>query len=344
MHIFIDESGQFIPLNRTKSRAAAAVALVIPTADRVALARRFKKTRKHLRPGVREIKGSSLSESEAKQLVAVLHEFDVILEAVVLDVGSLEDPEVTRFKRIQADRLLHHITREHHPTVVQEVSKLRQRILTLPNQLFIQAFCMIQLVSRVLETATMYYSQRAPQELGAFHWRIDAKGERLTPVEELWTELVLPVIYTKTLQSPMGMMPGGDYTFYQRFDPPDDPDDPCKPDRHRTDLTLLLREDLRFVRSLDDIGIQIVDALASVLTRALNGTLRQSGWEGMGKLLIRRRNQTVWLITLSADDVPDGTIHRTWNPRWYRAVKIWEATAKPMVTPEVWRMLDEGGA
>jgi hypothetical protein len=344
MHIYIDESGQFIPLNRTKSRAAAVVALVIPTANRVALVRRFKKARKRLRPGVTEIKGSSLSEDEAAEILAVLCEFDLLLEAVVLDVGLLDEPEVTRFKLAQADRLLHHITREHQLNLVQEVVELQQRLARLPNQLFIQAFCMIELVSRLLETATMYYSQRAPQELGAFHWRIDAKGQRLTPVEDLWTLLVQPIIYTQSLETPMGMMPGGDYTFFQRFDAPPDPDSPPEPGRHKTDLTLVFREDLRFVRSQDDIGLQIVDAVASVVTRALNGTLQQSGWQGLGKLLIRRKDHTIWLITLSPDDVPRGTIQKTSNARWSRVVRIWEAIARPMVTPEVWRDLEKGGA
>lgn len=340
MYIYIDESGQFISLNKVRSRAAAVVALVIPSSQRVALVREFKKLRKRLRPGAIEIKGSSVSESEAAEILAVLGKYDLVLEAVVVDVGQHNDDDVSRFKVEQSDKLLEHITREHQPSLIQEILQIQTRLVGLSNQLFIQAFCMFELVSRLFETATMYYSQRAPHELGQFRWRIDAKGDRVTTVEQLWTLLVLPIIYTKTLKIPMGMIPGGDYSFYERFDAPPDPDEPPKPGHYRTDLKRVFRDDLRFLDSRDDLGLQIVDIVAAILTRALNGTLKEPGWRGLGELLVRRAEQTVRLVALSSP-IRRGTSEAVENETWIRVVTALERTAKPMITAEVRKQHEE---
>jgi hypothetical protein len=88
----------------------------------------------------------------------------------------------------------------------------------LPNQLFLQAFCMWQLVPRLLETATMYYAQRRPVELGSFVWRVDAKDHSITAMEAMWTTLIGPLIMSRSMTRPMGMIPGADYSFFERFD------------------------------------------------------------------------------------------------------------------------------
>lgn len=343
MYIYIDESGQFIPLNKARSRAAAVVALVVPGGQRVALVREFKKTKKRLRPRTLELKGSSLSEWEAAEILAMLGKYDLILEAVVLDVGQHYDDDVTRFKLQQSEKLLEHITREHQPTLIQQLLETQVRLAGLPNQLFIQAFCMFELLSRLLETATIYYSQRAPQQLGRFHWRVDAKSQSLTTVERLWTLLLLPIIYTRSLERPMGMIPGGDYSFFGRFDAAPDPDDPPRRGYYRTDLKRVFREDLRFLDSKDDLGLQIADIVAAILTRALNGTLQESGWRGLGRILVRRAEQTVHLIALSPD-VRQPTTESVANETWARVITVLERSAKPMITAQVWKQLEEGGA
>jgi hypothetical protein len=329
MHIYIDESGQFIPLNDAKSRAAAVVALVVPDSQRMALVREFKKTRKQLRPGATEIKGSSLSEQEAARILALLATYDLLLEAVVVDVGQHKDDDVTRFKMQRADNLLESIDREHKATLIHDLLETQQRLIGLSNQLFIQASCMFQLIPRVVETATMYYSQRLPRELGQFHWRIDAKADRATAMEQLWSLLVPVAVATRSLSQPMVMYDGGDYSSYERFDVPADPP---TPGQFRTDLKRVLREDLRFLDSNHDIGLQIADIVAAVLTRALNGTLEESGWRGLGKLFILRTEKTLRVIALSRDALR-GMSEPISKGTWTTVIRTLECDAKGMFVP-----------
>ena len=330
MHIFIDESGQFIPLDGAKSRAAATVGLVVPSSVQGALRRSFRKLKQRLGASGGEIKGASLSESDAAQVIALLQQYDVILEAVVVDAGEYRDLDITDFKVRQADHLMEYITREHQPTLIQDLVTSQETMKALPNQLFIQVFCLWQLIHRLLETATMYYAQRRPTELGSFVWRVDAKDASITPMENLWTSLIPPLIMAKTTMSPMGMIPGADYSFLERFDTaPVDGSAPI-PGHYSTDITRVLRDDFALTPSEDDLGLQMADICAAILTRALNGTLQRSGWQSLGSLFVRRERQTVRLIALSLDrEQPSRDVA---NPRWHAVVPTLERLARPMLT------------
>ena len=52
------------------------------------------------------------------------------------------------------------------------------------------------------------------------------------------------------------------------------------------DAKRILTEQQKFVDSLDYLGIQLADSLASILRRALNDHLQLSGWKDFGKLLV----------------------------------------------------------
>ena len=55
------------------------------------------------------------------------------------------------------------------------------------------------------------------------------------------------------------------------------------------DAKRILTEQQKFVDSLDSLGIQLADMLASILRRALNDRLQLSGWKDLGKLLVRKK-------------------------------------------------------
>lgn len=340
VHIYIDESGSFIPLDDAKSKASAVAALVVPSPRRAEFVRAFRKLRRKLRPGVVEMKGSSVSEVEAAQFFDLFRHFDVIVEAVVTDAGRLGRDDVSKFKEQQGHKLLEHITREHHPSLIEELLQLQATINTTANQLFVQAFCTIQLVARLLETATMYYSQRLPRELGAFHWRCDAKGKRVTAFEDMWTKLILPVIQTQTGSQPSGMIPGGDYSYYDRFNLPPESGQQLPDGHYRTDLMGVLNEDFQFADSRNDLGIQAVDVIVSTLTRALNGSLRRPGWLGLGDLLVGRRERTIQIVSLSPYPGKAGREPIT-NEHWIKVITDLQARGKPMLTAAVAHSLGE---
>lgn len=344
MHIFIDESGQFIPLDGAKSRAAAALALVVPSSSQGALRREFRKLKPSLGSPGAELKGSTLSETQAATIIDLLAKYDVIVEAVVLDAGAHSSQEVTTFKQGQAEMLTAHITRDHQSSLIQDVIGVQESMKALPNQLFLQVLAIWQLIPRVLETATMYYSQRRPAELGSFVWRVDAKDAQLTTMEELWTSLLGPLITAKSEVSPLGMIPGADYSYIERFDFDTPPEGiPVVPGHHYTDMKKVLREDFSFAPSERDLGLQLADMIASILTRALNGTLQKTGWKLLGRLFVRRSQRTVRVIALSWP-APESESREVENPRWISVIQRVEEFARPMLTSRSLKLADEHGA
>ncbi len=71
MYIFIDESGLF-NIQQQPNKVSCVAALVIPEEFAVTLFRRFKKLTKSWRNGSREIKGSSLDESQVSAVIKLL--------------------------------------------------------------------------------------------------------------------------------------------------------------------------------------------------------------------------------------------------------------------------------
>jgi hypothetical protein len=242
---------------------------------------------------------------------------------------------------MQADGLFDHITRDHHPNLIQELLGYQASMKALPEQLFLQVFCIWELIPRLVETATMYYAQRRPSELGSFVWRVDAKDRSVTSMERLWTILIGPVIMAKSDVSPMGMIPAADYSYYERFDVAP-PDGTVRVHGHYyTDMRKVLREDFEFASSESDLGLQMADIVASILTRALNGTLHPAGWRSFGSLFVRRREHTARVIALSWDGTEESK--DVANPRWAPVIHQIEALARPMLTRATMQLADEGG-
>ncbi|PYO97683.1 MAG: hypothetical protein DMD60_06015 [Gemmatimonadetes bacterium] len=341
MDIFIDESGQFIPLGGAKSRAGATLALIVPSASRVALGRAFRTLKKQFGARGSEVKGASLSEQEAARVISLLQAYDVIVEAVVVDVGQHSPEEVAEFKTKQAERLIGNITRDHQPSLIQDLIAAQESMQALSNQLFLQVFCMWQLVPQLLETATMYYSQRRPAELGSFAWRVDAKDVSVTAMETLWTTLIGPLITAKTLTSPMGIIPGADYSYYERFDTVPADDSQLRAGHYYTDMKKVLRDNFKFASSDKDLGLQIADILASILTRALNGTLQKAGWQSLGSLFVRRDEQTLRLIALSKDASQQS--REVTDRRWISVIQHIHSLARPMLTKHTMQLVRESG-
>ncbi len=327
VHIFIDESGQFIPLSGARSRAAAVVGLVIPSSSEGALRRAFRKLKRRLGAGGRELKGSSLTEAETAEVIALLQGYDVIVEAVVLDAGQHDDAKVSRLKAMQADRLFDHITRDHQPSLIQELFGHQASLKGLSNQLFLQVICIWQLIDRMVETATMYYAQRRPAELASFVWRVDAKDKAETTMERLWTTLIGPALTARSVGRPMAMMAGADYSYFSRYDAEPPEGIVRQPNRSFTDLGKLFHENFAFASSESDLGLQLSDIVASTLTRALNGTLQPAGWESLGSLFVHRREQTVHLVALASEGEPRKAADDSWAPVVHRI----EALARPMI-------------
>lgn len=160
-------------------------------------------------------------------------------------------------------------------------------------------------------------------------------------MEELWVSLIGPLINWRTQLHPIGMIPGADYSYLERFDAAPIEGDPI-PGRYYTDIKKLLREDFAFVPSERDLGVQIVDLVASILTRALNGTLQRQGWEDLGGLFLHRPQRTIRLIALSGDAHGPESREVT-DPHWITTINELESRARPMLTRQTVKQSGWGG-
>jgi hypothetical protein len=97
------------------------------------------------------------------------------------------------------------------------MKELRQAVSHTPNQLFVQAHLTIELVEGVIQTATLYYSQRVHEELGRFNWLVDRKDGEVTAMEKMWTTMIVPVGQRHALDAPLITLTEGDYTHFDRF-------------------------------------------------------------------------------------------------------------------------------
>src|SRR5439155_14776752 len=82
-----------------------------------------------------ELKGSSLNESQAAQLISLVLKYDTLVQFIALDANTHPDPVVEDFKNRQADGVTANITREHHPGPIPHLHQLGEAVRAMPNQL-----------------------------------------------------------------------------------------------------------------------------------------------------------------------------------------------------------------
>lgn len=307
MHIYIDESGSFIP-GAGGSRFSCGAALVIPHTREAQLAHWTGKllARWDSENSSKELKGSALSEIQARALIELVRPYDPLLIVVLIDAGNHSDAEIQNLIAAQANNITANLTDKHHPNLVKELTDLKGRWEALSLQLAIQAFTFFTLTETVLRMGTLYYAQRIPAELGVFRWVLDAKDPaRVTPYEEVWSDLLKPFLQATFMTTPLDAMEGADYSAYRNFDFTEELPEETKKRipaeelaaGNPTDLRKIM-SDLRF-ESSNLIGLRLVDMFASIVRRAFSGKLRIDGWRYAGRLMVCKQ-PIVKILELSA--------------------------------------------
>jgi hypothetical protein len=327
MRIYIDEAGLFVPPKPPRSSYSLVLALVVPSAIEGELFYEFLRLRDTWPNQRVEIKGSSLDESHAAQLISLLLRYDVLVEFIALDTNTHPDALTLDFKNRQADAVTANITREHHPGPIPHMHALGEAVRAMPNQLFLQAFATWELIIRTIREGTLYYVQRQPAELGDIGWVVDRKDRTITEMEKTWSTLILPMGESAFGKEPLGGIEGEDYSYFDsRYGVNEATADPEtlshlqwvnsvygrseeEGDRAPIDAKKLLSEQLTFEDSRDSLGLQLADMLAAILRRALNSRLQLSGWQDFGGLLIRHRNPGTGFIQLGNSNRTDMVGH-----------------------------------
>ncbi|HSE46377.1 MAG TPA: hypothetical protein VLA89_13715 [Gemmatimonadales bacterium] len=154
---------------------------------------KYRALRRGLPKDKGEVKGRLLLERDVDAVVSILVRHDIILETVAVDMGMHSDAAVAAHQKKQAELVTASVTAKHHPSLQAQMWDLRSRLERMTPQLYVQSVATFELIADVMGHATLFYCQRIPRELAAFHWVIDGKGKgQLTDWESWWSLVVLP--------------------------------------------------------------------------------------------------------------------------------------------------------
>lgn len=302
MHIFMDEAGTFSGLGGP-NRPSVVGSLVIPERALASVEADYLRLRSGLPKDKGEVKGRQLSEGQVASVIELLHRHPVLFEATAIDLGVHTEAGVAHHRAAQAERIAAGVTPSHHPTIRAEVARLRTQLEGFPLQLYVQSVATFDLIARTLDHASLYFVQRAPEELAAFHWVMDAKerANPVTPWEEWWTTCVKPILQSRSARQPIQMLEGADYSHFDRFMTEWQswafPGKAPPADSKAVDLTKVLTES--FVFSDQALpGLELVDILTNALRRCLVGNLAEPGWRNLPRLMIHRPQTYMNLIAL----------------------------------------------
>ena len=318
MRIYVDEAGPFIPPKPPRSSFSLVLANMIPSAIENDLFYEFLRLRDTWPNQSVEIKGSTLDESQAAQVISLVLKYDTLVQFIALDANTHPDSLVEDFKNRQADGVTANITREHYPRPIPHLHQLGEAVRAMPNQLFLQTVATWELLIRTIREGTLYFVQRQPQELGDIGWVVDRKDKTITETEQTWSTLILPMSESAFGRESLGCIQGEDYSYFEaRYGFTEATADPemlrhsqwvssvygKRPNNDACigiDANRILTEQLTFQDSRDSLGLQLTDMLATILRRALNDRLQFPGWKDFGGLLVRRQQPGVGFIQLGA--------------------------------------------
>lgn len=289
MHIFIDESGQAVP--SAKDPVACVTALVVPDTQLDEMNQWFLSIETQYG---KPIKGKEINQSLRDKILEEILKFDVFVECTAIDMELHSADAISQHKEKRAF-FLENALPTQNPYLQKMRTSFANKIIKTSNQLYLQAILNWHLLELILRHGTIYYSQKRPEELAAFHWIIDPKqAGQVIPFEKLWTELVLPYLQC---QPSLACIKGHDYSYLERFAIPD-----AIIDSHHTDsgkrlrkedmpldLKKMITEHLSFPDDKETPGLRLVDVLSNSIFQCLNRRPTFQEYHHIGPLFFMRR-------------------------------------------------------
>jgi hypothetical protein len=295
LHIFIDESGTFTGIGANEPAVSTLGALIIATHRLPQLIGKYARLRSNFPKRKGEVKGSLLNEAQVASVIEILRINGAIFCASMIDLAEHSADDIAQHRARQSASLTANLTDGHTQELRDSVSDLQQRMTSFSDQLYVQGAVMIDLLYQVMHDMINYHCQRFPQELGEFHWVVDAKDAAVvTNWEDWWSKTLAIWLQAMSLQTPGAMLPGGDYRYFRRFIMDELPQylRDVAPPVDRTygagvDLQMMYRENFRFSGDPEP-GLEMVDIVTNALRRGLVGNLGETGWLPLRGLMIHK--------------------------------------------------------
>lgn len=316
--IYIDESGSFVPAV-AKGAWSVTAALVMTAPDE----RRCKEAIRQLKvkSGAKhndEIKLKHVSEQHYLEFLADLSIADCALFAVATDASSQTAKQVEEHREGQALKIEENVDKMIHSEGADAVRKLAAQVRRLSPQLHLQLVCQIELMADIVRKSILYYVQRSPRQLNSFSWRIDEKSGAHANFEETFRILVPPLLQSKSIEKPHVHVTDFDYSAMNDFVYAEGTEPTYLEEHYGIDATAngslnigkIVWDNFEFVDSKKEIGVQVIDLLASGVRRILRGGFAEANAvaEALGRLMVQSEDgdYPLGLIMLSAgDSTPD---------------------------------------
>lgn len=335
MFIFVDESGSFTTQSRQRDSWCVVAAYAAPEHNRRHIDSLMSRVRAIGCSNGAETKLKHLAEDQYIWFLSELRRIGGLAFAVAVDVGLHSTEEVERHRDGQADNIIRHRDKMIHAAARQGLTDLSEQVRKLPLQLYTQLVCQIELFHKVLAQATLYFSQRHPPALGHFRWRLDRKSEDPTAYEIAFKKVLPAILQTISLQTPMIMLEGADYSHFERFNYPVGTEPTYLRDQYgievedgeKTDIGRVIREDFQLVDSATTPGVQVADLLSAGIRRLFRGGFsddeRIASLLGANMVQGIRRDVPIRLISLDQSEAV--------SDKSARLLRIMTASTRPML-------------
>lgn len=316
LHIAIDESGSFVHTDATNSWNCV-LAYVYPETQRRTVQREVMFLRGRFgRPGANEVKLRDMDEASYIRFLQRLVRLEGVCLSVATDAEINTPALIEAHQAIQVEKILENVDRMIHQSGRDGVAALAERVGLLAHQLYVQMVCQVELVDQVIRYATLYFVQRRPVTLCRFRWRVDQKNSDITEYEAAYSQVLGPFMQSRSIREPMIHLVEGDYSAFDRFRFPPGEEPTYLEDHYGIEMEegrdrslnigQVLREDLEFVDSRADVGVQVADLLASGLRRCLRAQFEDNEAVAalLGGLMVRppENNVPVRLVGLGDAD------------------------------------------
>jgi len=222
-----------------------------------------------------EVKINELSEEQYLDFISGLTKLGGTFYAVATDSNINTPDAVASHQAAQGEKIVEQKSHMKYEQGKQNLENLKQRLLRLSPQLYIQLLCQLNLIFKVVHAVIPYYIQRSPASLSGFRWRVDQKDVTRTDFENMFEILGPMIIQTRSMSDPLKMIKGIDYSVLKRYEytketvPKYLSEQYGKVVEEGYDIQGIIRDDIDFIDSKKSPGIQIVDLLVSGLRKCL---------------------------------------------------------------------------
>ena len=275
MNIYIDESGSFVS---APNRGAwnVVVAVTAPESARPTVRHAINMLKSESgKHRFSEAKLNDLSESQYVRFAQRLAQSHVLLLATATDAGLNSPDLVAAHQQAQVAKIRENIPRMKYEGGRRGVELLAAQVEGLSPQLYAQLTCQVNLFDDVVRRSINYYAQRIPASLREFRWRIDQKNTSRTDFEDAFEKIVPILLQTRSMREPGVRVEGFDYRHLKDYElgggevPERLYEEYGVKVTHGRTVQRLIRKNLRFEDSTQNVGIQVADLLASGLRRCL---------------------------------------------------------------------------